>query len=131
MGRNYHEHVGASVLTTVEGTDSVYRFFSPLNAVGEGLRYLFGRGGTLAQPPVEAVGVFASGEPPAIGADLKLSFIPLMVRPTEDVVPANGFMTRVCMTRPASQGSIRLRTAAAEDRLLIAERAAEWIAEGR
>lgn len=116
VGQNYHDHVGVSVLTTVRGKDSAYRHFSPFNALRTGLQYVFGRGGMLAQPPVEAVGVFESGEAPGIGPDLKFSFIPIMVRPSEGVVRGHGFMTRACMTKPASRGAIRLRSAAPEDR---------------
>jgi len=119
VGQNYHDHVGVSVLTTIRGKDSAYRHFAPLNAAVAGLQYVFGRGGMLAQPPVEAVGVFESGEAPAIGPDLKFSFIPIMVRPSEGVVRGHGFMTRVCMTKPASRGAIRLRSVAPEDRPLI------------
>lgn len=116
VGQNYHDHVGVSVLTTVRGKDSAYRHFSPFNAVRAGVHYAFGRGGLLAQPPVEVVGVFESGEAPEIGPDLKFSFIPIMVRPSEGVVRGHGMMTRVCMTKPASRGAIRLRSSAPEDR---------------
>ena len=116
VGQNYHDHVGVSVLTTVRGKDSAYRHFSPFNAVRAGVHYAFGRGGLLAQPSVEVVGVFEYGEAPEIGPDLKFSFIPIMVRPSEGVVRGHGMMTRVCMTKPASRGSIRLRSSAPEDR---------------
>ncbi|ARR54701.1 glucose-methanol-choline oxidoreductase [Rhizorhabdus wittichii DC-6] len=115
VGANYHDHVGASVLVRSRGRDSAYRHFSPGAALVEGLRYLFQGKGALAEPPLEAVGIFRSGEVPDMGPDLKLGFIPLMVAPSGRLVREPGFMTRICMTKPASRGFIRLRSSSPDD----------------
>jgi len=119
VGANYHDHVGASVLVGTHGEGSAYRYFSPGSAMVEGLRYLFRGKGALAEPPLEAVGVFRSGEGPDIGPDLKLGFIPIMVRASEGLVRQHGFMTRICMTKPASRGFICLRSASPADPPII------------
>lgn len=115
VGANYHDHVGASLLVRSRGRDSAYQYFSPGPAIAEGLRYLFRGKGALAEPPLEAVGIFRSGEGPDVGPDLKLGFIPLMVDPSGKLVREQGFMTRICMTKPASRGFIRLRSASPDD----------------
>lgn len=119
VGANYHDHVGASVLVRTRCQNSAYRYFSPGAALVEGFRYLLQGKGALAEPPLEAVGIFRSREVPDIGPDLKLGFIPLMVAPSGQLVREPGFMTRICMTKPASRGFIRLRSPSPDDQPVI------------
>jgi choline dehydrogenase len=111
VGGNFHDHLGFSTFVAASKPISAYSHFASLSGVRAAVRYFFTRTGPLAEPPVEAVGVFKSGVTPEAGADLKLLFIPILVQGGGTLIRQHGFMTRMSMTRPASRGTIRLRSA--------------------
>lgn len=120
VGLNYHDHVGFAVQVASPRPDSNSIYVGAagsLRAIGA---YLSGRGGPLALPPWEAVGVFSSGIPGAEGGDFKSLFLPLMIEATSGAaLREHGATNHMSLLCPESRGTIRLRSVNADDPPII------------
>ena len=115
VGLNLSDHLGFQIGMTSAKELSDLRFAGPIKGGRAMAQYLLTRRGFFAHSSVRAIGMMcsdhaASHEPG--WPDLKLQLASVL--PDEDTpmhASEHGFHVRISMTRPASKGAVRLRSA--------------------
>ena len=119
VGQNLHNHLCFKLAYATRQPITAYRYLSPFAGAAEGLRYLFGRRGFLAEGSSPVGGFFRSGDsqpypdlqlfsPPAVVGMMGVGWRAML--PSE-----HGFTFFVSHGTPASRGEIRLRSADASE----------------
>jgi len=117
VGRNLHNHPAYTLQYALAAPLSAYRYLNPLNALSAGLRYALTRSGPFAESYAATGGVFRT-EPSLEVPDIFAVMIPALTfrggvgARLRDLLPQrHGFVVAVTGGRPASRGSITLRSA--------------------
>lgn len=109
VGENFQDHVSASVYGRTRQPISLLGADRGMKAVRHALQYLLWRKGLLASNVIEA-GAFAdtsgAGRP-----DVQIHVVPSLVGDFDRAPPpGHGISINPCILRPASRGSVRLRS---------------------
>ncbi|TCT07965.1 GMC family oxidoreductase [Aquabacter spiritensis] len=112
VGANLQDHLQLRMIYKVSGIGTLNeRYHSLLGRAGMGLEYAFFRKGPLTMAPSQ-LGIFTRSGPDRDRADLQFHVQPLSLDKFGDPLhrfPA--FTMSVCNLRPASRGTLRLRSA--------------------
>jgi choline dehydrogenase len=121
VGLNLQDHLAFSIQVTTTRPISLYGYLAnPLQGARAAAEYVLARSGPLAGPPVEAVAMVNSADVDRDDPDIKFSFVLAMYAGNgQRIVGQHGFLVRGAVHRPASRGTVRLRTADPFDRPLI------------
>lgn len=119
VGRNFQDHLTASVYGRTREPISLLGQDSGLAALGHGMQYLATRGGLLSSNVIESGAFFDStgqgGRP-----DVQIHTTPTLVGDVDrDPPEGHGITINPCALRPRSRGTARLRSANPHDRLLL------------
>lgn len=110
VGRNFQDHIAASVHAALRDPISLYGADRGLRAVRHMLQYLTTRTGILASNVLEAGGFIdtaKTGRP-----DIQIHFVPALVGDTDRPAPEmHGISLNPCCLRPTSRGQVTLRSA--------------------
>jgi choline dehydrogenase-like flavoprotein len=114
VGENFQDHVAASVYGRTRQPVSLVGADRGVRAVRHGLEYLMWRTGLLTSNVIEA-GAFADttgdGRP-----DIQIHFVPSLVGDFDRAPPpGHGITINPCILRPASRGTVKLRSALPQD----------------
>jgi len=118
VGENFQDHVAASVYGQTRQPISLVGAEKGFRAVRHGLQYLISKTGLLASNVIEA-GAFADtagrGRP-----DVQIHFVPSLVGDFDRAPPpGHGITINPCILRPASRGTVKLRSPNPQDPPLI------------
>jgi choline dehydrogenase len=113
VGLNLHDHAGMMLAQACPLPVTDYRLYTnPLRLAGAGLRYLFSRSGPVAANNVEVAAYLRSGAAGCDHFDLKIYLMPIMIDlDSLQIIPEDGVLALIILTRPESRGTIRLRSA--------------------
>ncbi|HHV67036.1 MAG TPA: GMC family oxidoreductase [Ochrobactrum intermedium] len=118
VGKNFQDHVAASVHGVTDRTISLYKQDRGLRAIRHALTYVFTRGGLLASNIVESGGFLAtngSGRP-----DVQIHVTPALVGDASRApMPYHGISINPCVLRPTSRGEVSLASTSLSDQLVI------------
>lgn len=123
VGQNLHNHLCFKLAFATNRPITAYRYLSPLIGAAEGLRYLMGRRGFLAEGSAPVGGFFRSDRTQA-RPDLQLfsppAVVGMMGRGWRAMLPSeHGFTFFLSHGTPASRGEIRLGSGAPDAPPLI------------
>lgn len=114
VGENFQDHIAVSVYGITDRPISLKDQDKGLNAVANGLRYLFGRSGLLSSNVVESGGFIdtsGGGRP-----DIQIHVTPTLVGDaTRGQMEGHGVSINPCILRPVSRGKVSLRSNRVED----------------
>lgn len=114
VGRNFQDHVAASVHARLRAPISLFGADRGLRAARHMLQYLFTRTGVLASNVLEVGGFIdtaGTGRP-----DIQIHFVPVLVGDADRVPPpVHGISLNPCCLRPTSRGEVTLRSADPHD----------------
>jgi choline dehydrogenase len=117
VGRNLHNHPSLALTYLLKEPISAYRYLSPINAAGVGLRYIAGRRGPLGESYVATGGVFCS-DPALEVADAMVIMLPALIKRgtvgarVRDVIDRrHGFTVLTSLARQRSRGRVTLKSA--------------------
>jgi choline dehydrogenase len=111
VGRNFRDHVGFWVSVTCRKPITDLRYMTVAGGIGAVLRHYALRSGPLSESPVRAIGLVRSELAEPGWPDLKFQCVTALIEGPDMRVERHGFLARVAMTRPASTGSVTLRSA--------------------
>ena len=118
VGKNLREHVDACVLVKSKKTDGfTLTVTGLLKMVPDGIKYLLGKKGKLANSILEAGG-FIKSDDNADRPDIQLHMLPLLFDDNGrdlKLLTQHGFSCHVCVLRPESTGTVSLKSANYQD----------------
>ncbi|PKH86942.1 GMC family oxidoreductase [Colwellia sp. Bg11-28] len=118
VGKNLREHVDACVLVKSKKTDGfTLSVSSLLKMVPDGINYITGNKGKLANSILEAGGFIKSTEKED-RPDIQLHMLPLLYDDNGrdlKLLTQHGFSCHVCVLRPESTGTVSLKSANYQD----------------
>jgi choline dehydrogenase-like flavoprotein len=119
VGANLQDHPTASVAVANPGGESyALSWRSMARNAAAPWRYAFGRRGMLASNAAEAGG-FMRSHPSLDRPDLQFTFMVGMKESARTLPRRHGFVCHVAVLRPATRGTLELRSANPEDRPLM------------
>ncbi|HHV68037.1 MAG TPA: GMC family oxidoreductase [Ochrobactrum intermedium] len=118
VGKNFQDHVAASVHGVTDRKISLYKQDKGLRAVKNALIYMLTRGGVLSSNIVESGGFLdtaGSGRP-----DIQFHVTPALVGDANRTpMPFHGISINPCVLRPTSRGEVSLASKLMSDQLVI------------
>jgi choline dehydrogenase-like flavoprotein len=118
VGENYQDHISAPVYGQTREPVSLLGNDRGMKAVRHGLEYLLTRSGLLSSNIIECgafVDTGGAGRP-----DIQIHLTPTLVGDVGRAPPpGHGITVNPCILRPTSRGTVRLRSAAPQDPVLL------------
>lgn len=118
VGENYQDHISAPVYGQTRDPVSLLGNDKGLRAIRNGLEYILTRSGLLSSNIVECgafVDTGGAGRP-----DVQIHLTPTLVGDVGRAAPpGHGITINPCILRPTSRGTVRLRSAAAQDPVVL------------
>jgi choline dehydrogenase-like flavoprotein len=118
VGKNLREHVDACVLVNSKKTDGfTISMTGLLKMVPDGIKYITGKKGKLANSILEAGG-FIKSDNNESRPDIQLHMLPLLYDDNGrdlKLLSQHGFSCHVCVLRPKSTGTVSLKSANYQD----------------
>jgi choline dehydrogenase len=118
VGENYQDHISAPVYGQTRDPVSLLGNDKGLRAIRNGLEYILTRSGLLSSNIVECgafVDTGGAGRP-----DVQIHLTPTLVGDVGRAAPAgHGITINPCILRPTSRGTVRLRSGAAQDPVVL------------